>query len=297
MTVLSGWQKRFGMELREARREDPVGLAALLVLLALVLLALLAPIIAPQYPYDLSRLNILENRVPPGTRSVDGITYWLGTDDQGRDLLSAIFYGLRTSLQVAGAATIIAMIVGVAAGLAAAWKRGWADSLIMRIVDLQLSFPAILLALILVTILGTGTDKVIIALAAVQWSYYARTARAAAMVERNKDYVAAARGLRIGSTRILFGHILPNCLAPLIVVATMQVAHAVALEATLSFLGLGLPITEPSLGLLIANGFQYLLSGQYWISIFPGLALVATILSINLVGDFLDTRLNPRLRR
>ena len=167
----------------------------------------------------------------------------------------------------------------------------------MRIVDIQLSFPAILIALILLALLGQGTGKIIIALITVQWAYYARTVRGTALVERRKEYIEAAACLALSPTRIVFRHLLPNCLPPLIVVATVQVAAAIALEATLSFLGLGLPITEPSLGLLIANGFSYLLSGKYWISFFPGLALLLTIVSINLVADQLRDVLNPRLQK
>jgi peptide/nickel transport system permease protein len=167
----------------------------------------------------------------------------------------------------------------------------------MRVVDIQLSFPSILVALILVAVLGQGVGKIIIALVTVQWAYYARTVRSSALVERRKEYIEAARCLALGNARIVFRHLMPNCLPPIIVVVTVQVAHAISLEATLSFLGIGLPITEPSLGLLIANGFQYLMSGKYWISFFPGVALLVTIVSINLVGDQLRDVLNPRLRR
>ena len=187
--------------------------------------------------------------------------------------------------------------IGMAIGLMAAYFGGRVDTIIMRIVDMQLSFPAILVALLLVTILGKGVDKIIIALIAVQWAYYARTVRATALVERGKEYVEAARCLALSTPRIVFRHLLPNCLPPLIVVGTVQTAHAIALEATLSFLGIGLPQTEPSLGLLIANGFEYLLSNKYWISVFPGVALLITIVSINLVGDQLRDVLNPRLQK
>jgi len=191
---------------------------------------------------------------------------------------------------------VLALTLGLTMGLVAAFAGGRIEALIMRIVDIQLSFPAILIALILLALLGQGVGKIIVALVAVQWAYYARTVRSAALVERRKEYVEAARGLALSRTRILFRHVLPNCLPPLIVVATVQVAAAIALEATLSFLGLGLPITEPSLGLLIANGYQYLLSGKYWISFFPGIALVLTIVSINLVADQMRDVLNPRLQ-
>ena len=277
--------------------ENRIALAGLALLAAILLVALLAPLLSPQDPYDLAQLDVLDSRLPPLARSGGGRTYWLGTDDQGRDMLSGIFYGLRISISVGVASTVAALAIGLTLGLLAAYFGGWVDTLIMRIVDIQLSFPSILIALILLAVLGQGMDKIILALVAVQWAYYARTARGAALVERRKEYMEAAAGLALSHARIVFRHLLPNCLPPLIVVATVQVASAIALEATLSFLGLGLPITEPSLGLLIANGFTYLLSGKYWISLFPGVALVATIVSINLVADQLRDVLNPRLQR
>ena len=220
----------------------------------------------------------------------------LGSDEQGRDLWSAILYGLRISLGVGVLATVVAMAFGTLVGLGSAWIGGRFDALMMRIVDLQLSFPAILVALVLLAVLGQGVDKVVLALVIVQWAYYARTVRGSALVERNREYIEAARCLALSPTRIVLRHLLPNCLPPLIVIATVQVAHAIALEATLSFLGLGMPITSPSLGLLIANGYTQLLSGKYWISFFPGVALVLTIVAINLVGDQLRDVLNPRLK-
>jgi len=276
---------------------NPVAVFGLLLLGIVLLLAVFAPLISPQNPYDLAQLDVMDSRLPPGSKSPDGGTFWLGTDDQGRDMLSAIFYGLRISLGVGVIATVFALFIGLAAGLAAAYLGGRVESLIMRIVDIQLSFPAILIALILIAVLGQGTGKVVAALVTVQWAYYARTVRGAALVEKRKEYMEAARCLALPPSRIVFRHLLPNCLPPMIVVATVQVAAAIALEATLSFLGLGLPITEPSLGLLIANGYQYLLSGKYWISFFPGIALLCTIVSINLVADQLRDVLNPRLQR
>jgi len=269
----------------------------LVLLLAVIFIALFAPWISPQNPYDLAALDLLDGRLPPGSQSADGLTYWLGTDDQGRDMLSAIFYGLRTSLAVGALSAVFALALGTALGLLAAYVGGRTESLIMRLVDLQLSFPAILVALILLALLGQGIDKIILALVVVQWAYFARTVRASALVERRKEYVEAARCLALGDARIMLHHLLPNCLPPLIVVMTVQVAHAIALEATLSFLGIGLPITEPSLGLLIANGFEYMMSGKYWISFFPGVALLIAIVAINLVGDRLRDVLNPRLQR
>ena len=231
----------------------------------------------------------------PGTEDFSGNTYWLGTDGAGRDMVSAIFYGLRVSLGVGVFSGLIALTIGGFFGISAAFFRGKYETIVMRIVDIQLSFPSILLALIIIAAFGKGVDKTIIALILVQWAYYARTARASALVEMNKEYVDAARCMAFSNARIMFKHILPNCMAPLIVVGTLQTAHAISLEATLSFLGLGLPITEPSLGLLIGNGFDYMYSGDYWISIFPGVALLITVGSINLVGDHLRDMLNPRL--
>jgi peptide/nickel transport system permease protein len=277
--------------------ESRLAVLGLIVLAAVIFVAIAAPWISPQNPYDLSKLDVLDSRLPPGSQSMDGLTYWLGTDGQGRDMLSAIFYGLRTSLSVGVTSGVVALLLGMTMGLTAAYFGGKVDSLIMRIVDLQLSFPAILVALMLLAILGRGVDKIIIALVTVQWAYYARTVRSAALVERKREYIEAARCLALSPGRIVFRHLLPNCLPPLIVVGTVQVAHAIALEATLSFLGIGLPVTEPSLGLLIANGYEYLLSGRYWISTFPGIALLITIVSINLVGDQLRDILNPRLQK
>ncbi|WP_369661858.1 ABC transporter permease [Variovorax sp. 375MFSha3.1] len=272
------------------------------VLLALLLAALLAPLLAPQNPYDLAQLNILDSRLPPGSHGADhasgpGKLYLLGTDDQGRDMLSGMLYGLRISLGIGVVATIAALSLGTVLGLLAAYTGGRLDALLMRIVDIQLSFPAILVALVLITLLKPGVGNVAIALVAVQWAYYARTVRAAALVERRKEYIEAAQGLALGDARIVLRHLLPNCLPPVIVVAALQVANAISLEATLSFLGLGVPITEPSLGLLIANGQQYLLAGKYWMSLYPGILLLLTILAINLVADQLRDVSNPRLQK
>ncbi len=275
---------------------SPTAVFGLLLLAAILVVAIAAPFISPQNPYDLAQLDVMDGRLPPGAKT-DGGTFWLGTDDQGRDMLSAIFYGLRISLTVGVVSTVVALALGLALGLAAAYLGGRTETVIMRIADIQLSFPAILIALILLAVLGQGMLKIIAALVTVQWAYYARTVRSAALVEKRKEYIEAARCLALPPSRIVFRHLLPNCLPPLIVVATVQVAAAIALEATLSFLGLGLPITEPSLGLLIANGYQYLLSGKYWISFFPGVALLLTIVSINLVADQLRDVLNPRLQR
>jgi peptide/nickel transport system permease protein len=286
--------RRFAAEFAQSR----LALFGLALLAVIVLLAAAAPWVSPQNPYDLAQLDVMDSKLAPGERSATtGKPYWLGTDDQGRDMLSGIFYGIRISLIVGVASTVAALALGLLVGLAAAYFGGMVDAIVMRIVDIQLSFPAILIALVLLAMLGQGVDKIIVALVAVQWAYYARTVRSAAMVERQKEYIEAAQVLALSRTRIVFRHLLPNCLPPLIVVATVQVAHAIQLEAALSFLGLGLPITEPSIGLLISNGFQYMLSGKYWISFYPGLALLLTIVAINLVADQLRDILNPRLKR
>jgi peptide/nickel transport system permease protein len=221
---------------------DRIALAALWLLGALLFAAIAAPWLAPQNPYDLAQLDILDAKLAPGAASSASYIYWLGSDDQGRDMLSAILYGLRISLGVGVLSTVLALAIGLAAGLAAARRGGWIDGLIMRIVDLQLSFPAILVALILLALTGQGIDRIVLALVVVQWAYYARTVRAAALVELRKEYVEAAVCMGIGEARILLRHVLPNVLPPVMVVATVQIAHAIALEATLSFLGLGLPI-------------------------------------------------------
>ena len=278
--------------------ESKLALGALVVFVAIVLIAILAPVIAPQNPYDLAQLDIMDGRLEPGSRNGDDtMTFWLGTDDQGRDMLSGIMYGLRISLLVGAGSAIVAAFVGASLGMLAAYAGGRTDTLIMRLVDLQLSFPAILSALMILAFLGKGIMNVVIALIVVEWAYYARTVRGTALVERRREYIEAAQCLALPTRRIIFRHLLPNCMPPLIVVATIQIARAIALEATLSFLGLGVPITEPSLGLLIANGYEYMLSGKYWISFYPGIALLVTIVSINLVGDHLRDVLNPRLKK
>jgi peptide/nickel transport system permease protein len=278
-------------------RASRVALVALCVVLLIFALALAAPLIAPQNPYNLAELSLMDARRPPGFVGSKGYTHWLGTDAQGRDLFSAILYGLRISIKMGVLAGIIAFSLGASLGAFAAFAGGRIEALIMRVVDLQLSFPAILLALVLAAVLGQGQWQLVTALVAAQYAYFARTAHGAASAERSKDYVDAALSTPLSPARVVFRHILPNCLPPLIVVATVQVANSIALEATLSFLGLGLPVSEPSLGMLIANGFQFMLSGRYWISIYPGVALIVLIVAINLVGDQVRDQLNPRLKR
>jgi peptide/nickel transport system permease protein len=277
--------------------ESKAAVAGLVVFALIVFGAIFAAWLAPQNPYDLNQLDILDGMLPPGSKSSAGFTYVLGSDSQGRDMLSAILYGLRISLSVGVGSAVVACIVGATLGLIAAYSGPRVETLLMRLVDLQLSFPSILVALMILAVLGKGVMNVVIALVLVEWAYYARVARASALVERSREYIEAAECLAIPKWRIIAKHLLPNCLPPLIVIGTMQVARAISLEATLSFLGLGVPVTEPSLGLLISNGYTQMMSGKHWISFYPGIALLATIVSINLVGDRLRDILNPRTRR
>lgn len=275
-------------------RNRPTTRGAAILLGVMVLLALLAPVIAPQNPHDLGALSVMDNRLAPGERGMSGFTYWLGSDAQGRDMLSAILYGLRTSLLVGLSSTIGALAIGIMAGLAAAQFGGVVDAVLMRIVDFMLGFPSILVALVLLASIGRGVDKVILAIVLVQWAQYARLMRAAALVERRKEYIEAAVNFGLPTRHIMLAHLLPNSVGAVLVVATISIASAITLEATLAFLGVGVPVTQPSLGLLIANGFEFLLSGEYWIAVFPGIALVLLIMSLNLVGDRLRRSFNVR---
>lgn len=275
-------------------RAKPSAKRSLMALGLLILCIVVAPFFAPQNPYDLLALDLMDGRLPPGSTSLDGMTYWLGTDAQGRDMLSAILYGLRISLFVGLGAVLISVAIGVTLGLLAAYRGGWIDTIVMRAVDFILGFPTMLVALVLLAMLGRGIDKVIIALVVVQWAHYARIMRSRALQERRKEYIEAAQNLGFPAWRVMLVHLMPNCIGPVMVFGTIQIATAITLEATLSFLGVGVPVTEPSLGLLIASGFEYLLSGDYWISIFPGIALLWLILSINIAGDRLRESLDPR---
>lgn len=274
---------------------SPKAVVALVVCGLLLFAAVFATWLAPQNPYDLAEIDLFDGKLEPMSRGYTGMLYVLGTDTQGRDMLSAMLYGLRTSLAVGVSAGVLAMALGATLGLMAAYFGGKVDALIMRFVDLMLGFPTILVALMILVVFGQGTGKVILALVFVQWAYFARAVRSTALVEAGKDYVEAARCLGLRPTRILFHHLLPNCMPALIVIGTIQIANAIAAEATLSFLGIGLPITEPSLGLLIANGYQVLLAGTYWMSVYPGLLLLVLVFAINVVGDRLRVVLNPRL--
>ncbi|HEY0294221.1 MAG TPA: ABC transporter permease [Bordetella sp.] len=284
----------------------PTAIVAAIITLAILLGALLAPVVSPHDPFDLASLNIMDANTPPSWMDGGSPDFLLGTDDQGRDILSAIFYGSRVSLVVGFASVLFSLVLGVALGLVSGYAGGRVDSLIMRIADVQLSFPAILIAL-LVDGVARGIlprDRqesmalyvLIFSIGISGWVQYARTVRSSTLVERNKEYVQAAKLIGIGPVTILRRHILPNVMGPVMVIATIHLAVAIITEATLSFLGVGVPPTAPSLGTLIRIGNSYLFSGMWWISIFPGVALIALVLAVNLLGDWLRDALNPKLR-
>ncbi len=288
-------------------RHSPVAVIASLVVVILVLAAIFAPLIAPYNPFDPATLNLMNGFTPPGTpNAFTQETFLLGTDDQGRDVFSTILYGLRISLFVGASAVLLALVIGVILGLVAAYFGGWIETLIMRIADVQLTFPAILVAMLIFGIAKGITPPeyrdemaiyvLIIAIALSDWVQFARVVRGAALVEKNKEYVQAARLIGRGSFPIMFRHILPNVLSPVLVIATISLALAIIAEATLSFLGVGAPPTQPSLGTLIRIGQGFLFSGEWWILFFPACTLLALALSVNLLGDWLRDALNPKLR-
>jgi len=302
-----GWLRRFfDSDLFWSFSHSPVTVVAASVATIMILAAALAPWVAPHDPYDLASLSLLDASDPPAWMDNGNWSYPLGTDNQGRDVLSAIFYGSRLSLMVGLSAVILAIILGVALGLLAGWRGGWVETVIMRVADVQLSFPAILIALLIDGVARSALPRdvqseitiyvLIAAIALANWVHYARTVRGSTLVERNKEYIQAARVIGVHPVRIVIGHLLPNVLGPVLVIATLNLAGAILTEATLSFLGVGLPPTQPSLGTLIRVGNDYLLSGDWWISIFPGVALALLILSVNLLGDWLRDALNPKLR-
>ncbi len=286
-------------------RTSPTAIIAALIALVCVVCALFAPWIAPHNPFDLTTLLLDNARLPPSWSEGGNPNFLLGTDEQGRDILSALMYGARISLAVGLASVILSLLVGVCLGLLAGFLGGWVDGLLMRLCDVMLSFPAILVALL---IAGVGRalfpnaheslafGVLIVSISLTGWVQYARTVRGSTMVERNKEYVQAARVTGVAPLRIMRKHVLPNVLGPVLVLATIQVATAIITEATLSFLGVGAPPTSPSLGTLIRVGNDYLFSGEWWITIFPGAVLVLIALSVNLLGDWLRDALNPRLR-
>lgn len=268
--------------------------SALMALFAFAVI--FGPFLVAQDPYDIANLNLMDSYKPPVWLDGGDPQFWLGTDGQGRDVWASILYGARISVFIGLVAMMASCLIGTFLGLIAGFYGGVVDSVIMRIADIQLSFPSILIALFLMSAVGTGIDKVLIALTAVGWVVYARTVRGSTLSEIQKEYVQAARVAGLRNTKIIRKHVLPNVLTPLIVIATIQVGTFVLIEASLSFLGVGVPITQPSLGLLIKNGFDVLFSGLWWTSVFPGVAIMMLVFGINLFGDFLRDELNPRLK-
>lgn len=288
-------------------RHSPVAIVAAIIALVMIVTAILAPWIAPHDPFDPGSLNLMDGFTPPGEpNAFTGNRFLLGTDDQGRDVFSTILYGARISLFVGFSAVLFAMVLGIALGLLAGWRGGWVDSLLMRVADVQLSFPSILIALLIFGIargfIPPGMREqvaiwvLIVSIGLSDWVQYARVVRGATMVEKGREYVQAARVIGVHPVRIVLRHILPNVLGPVLVIATIGLALAIIAEATLSFLGVGVPPTQPSLGTLIRIGQQFLFSGEWWILVFPSVALLALALSVNLLGDWLRDALNPRLR-
>ncbi|MCB4822554.1 ABC transporter permease [Roseicella aerolata] len=298
--------RAFDSDLWWSFKRSPVTVVSAIVALVCILGAVLAPWIAPHNPFDLASLNLGDAFKPPAWAEEGELLYPLGSDDQGRDVLSAIMYGARVSLLVGVAAVLFSTFVGVAIGLLAGYVGGTLDSLLMRIADIQLTFPSILIALLVDGVVRAALPRevhdqialfvVIFAIGISAWPQFARTVRGSTLVERNKEYVLAARVIGISQIRIMLTHVLPNVVGPVLVIATLNLGFAILAEATLSFLGVGVPPTQPSLGTLIRIGNDFLFSGEWWITIFPGLALIAMVLSVNLLGDWLRDALNPRLR-
>jgi len=300
----SAWHSDVGYSFRSS----PVAVAAGLVALVCVFCAVFANVVAPHNPFDLATLELGDARLPPVWMQTGIAKYPLGTDDQGRDILSALMFGARISLIVGFASVLLSMAIGISLGLLAGFRGGWLDAFLMRICDVVASFPAILVALLIAgvgrALFPNSNDSVtfVVLILAITfggssgWVQYARTVRGSTLVERNKEYVQAARVTGVSQLRIMRHHVLPNVLGPVLVLATIQVATAIITEATLSFLGVGAPVTSPSLGTLIRIGNDYLFSGEWWITLFPGLMLVTISLSVNLLGDWLRDALNPRLR-
>ncbi len=302
MGVISKW---LDSDVGYSFKTSPMAIVAALVAFICIFCAVFAGIVAPHNPFDLTTLELSDARLPPAWIEGGKATFFLGTDDQGRDILSALMYGARISLAVGIISVILSVLIGVSLGLLAGFLGGWIDTLLMRICDVMLSFPPILVALLIAGVgramfpnahTSVAFGVLIISITLTGWVQYARTVRGTTLVERNKEYVQAARVTGVASHRIMLRHVLPNVLGPVMVLATIQVATAIITEATLSFLGVGVPPTSPSLGTLIRVGNDYLFSGEWWITVWPGLMLILIALSVNLLGDWLRDALNPRLR-
>ena len=286
---------------------DPVAIGAGIVLLLLVLMAVFAPLLAPQNPYDLMQIDIMDSELPPSWKDDGDARFLLGTDAQGRGVLSTIMYGTGISLLIGIGAVVVQAILGVTLGLIAGYKGGWIDAFLMRLADIQMSLSTLMIAIIVLAIFQAAFDAnvyadyaivmLIVIIGVAEWPKFARTVRSSVLGEKNKEYVDAARVIGLLARKVMWGHILPNTLTPVLVISTIQVAEAIMTEAALSFLGLGMPVDRPSLGSLIRSGFEFVFSGQYWITLYPALVLIALVLALNLLGDWMRDVLNPKLRR
>jgi peptide/nickel transport system permease protein len=292
----SSMQRFLASELAHNWRRSASAIAGTAIVLFFFCVVIIGPSLVAQDPYDVRQLELMDAFKPPVWLEGGTSQYLLGTDQQGRDMLASIIYGARISIFIGLTAMLGSCLIGTTLGLLAGFYGGRLDSVIMRIADIQLSFPSVLIALFLMSAFGAGVDKVLIALVSVGWVVYARTVRGSTLREKGKEYVQAARISGLPNLRIILKHVLPNVLTPLIVVATIQVGTFILIEASLSFLGVGVPVTKPSLGLLIKNGFDVLFSGLWWISVLPGLFIMLIVFGINLLGDFLRDELNPRLK-
>ncbi len=304
-TQQSGWQRFLASDLFYYFKRDKTVIVSFTVFIVFILAAVFAPLLAQNNPYDLGSIDLMDSELPPFWMEGSDPHFWLGTDEQGRGIYSTILYGLRTSLLIGIFSVMLQMILGVVVGLVSAYRGGWIDNLLMRITDVQLSFSTLMVAIIVSAIFKTAfgarffADNAVLILVLIigvaEWPQYARTIRSTALSEKGKEYVEAARVMGLRPMRIMFRHILPNCLSPILVISTVQIANAIMSEAALSFLGLGMPPSKPSLGSLISNGFEYISSGSWWITLFPGVVLVILVLVVNLLGDWLRDVFNPKL--
>ena len=290
------WSRMKSSQFYDSFVHSPVAITSSVLILLIILIAIFGKSIAPQNPFNLSELRLRNAYKPPAFAEGGTPEFFLGTDQQGRDILSAIIYGSRTSIFIGVVGVVLCCLLGVTLGILAGYYGGWLDSLIMRIADIQLSFPSMLIAMVLMSLMGRGIVNILIALLLVGWVKFARTVRSETLSVRNSEYVAAARVIGLPDWRIILKYVLPNVTTSLIVLATMQVGSFILMEATLSFLGLGVPITEPSLGMLCSDGFKVMFGGLWWVSVFPGLYIIIIVFAINLLGDFLRDELNPKLK-
>ncbi|GAD31188.1 putative peptide ABC transporter, permease protein [Photobacterium leiognathi lrivu.4.1] len=301
----SRWERFKNSDFLYYFKKDKVAMVCFAVFLSFATAALFAPFIAPTNPYDLSSIDIMDSELPPSWMENGDENFLLGTDDQGRDIFSTILYGARLSLTIGLLAVALQMTLGIVIGLTAGYFGGRVDSFLMRVADVQLSFSTMMVAIIVSAIFRTALGAetyaqyavimLVVIIGIAEWPQYARTVRASVLAEKKKEYVEAAKVMGFRAPRIMFRHILPNCLSPILVISTVQVANAIMSEAALSFLGLGLPVDQPSLGSLISIGFKYIFSGQWWITAFPGIVLVVLVLVINLLGDWLRDVFNPKI--